>query len=816
MATFPTTNKAPGVYIQEITLPGPLVPVSTSNAAFVGPAEKGPLLTPTQLTNFDQFTAIFGDYLDDPYRVYAAHAVKGFFDEGGGLCYFVRVGTGKQSWKNLLDRTGNNRSALVVTALDEGKGGDDIKVRVEDASIASTKASTASANIRLGGAPTGQANVVTTSAKDAAKLANGDVVVLVKDANNENATINAAPASDPGKNITTITMAANPAKDYSGGTLQPPSLTIGAGGANPNQNTVTTSDKGDAARLAPGDVVTLSNGADHEQGTVASTVSNAGPNTTTITMKANLGKDYGGGKVQPPKMSIVPPGAAAGQRNVTTSDPNDAAKFKPGDTVLLKLNAASERANISSITKDTGTTTFTLVGSLSNDYTGGTIAVADLIPGQLKIRVNDTTGIQPGTYVAITGGGNQDDGVVRLVDSINNFIWVTDPLTNNYSVAGGAVNVATLEFRLTVSPPGKPNEVFDQLSLDPRHSNYFGTKVKSAVVSVVLGDTTAPPTDNLPVAVGPVNLAGGVDEDLTALQPVHYDNGIQALAKIDDVNLLCVPDAVGDHFQAPADTQDIQAHMVQHCEKKQDRFAILDSRKYDNKDITFQNIRDQRANLNSDNGYAALYFPWIAITNPFGKGMISVPPSGHTAGVFANNDNNFGVFKAPANEAVTSALGVEVVLSDDEQGPLNELGINVIRKFPGEGFRIWGARTITPSTEVPWRFVSVRRLVTNIEKTIQKGTRFAVFEPNNLTLWKQVKRMVTDFLMGLWTEGALFGDTPDLAFRVRVDEALNTPDTRAAGQLIIEVTVVPTTPAEFIIFKVIQDITGNSLKESTT
>ena len=179
--------------------------------------------------------------------------------------------------------------------------------------------------------------------------------------------------------------------------------------------------------------------------------------------------------------------------------------------------------------------------------------------------------------------------------------------------------------------------------------------------------------------------------------------------------------------------------------------------------------------MNSDNGYAALYFPWIAISNPFAAGQILVPPSGHLAGVYANNDTNFGVFQAPANETITSALALPITVTDDEQGPLNEQGINIIRSFPNQGIKIWGARTIAPPDVTAWRFVNVRRLVTFIEKSIQEGTRFAVFEPNNLTLWQQIKRMVTDFLTQQWTDGALFGDTPDKAFRVRVDETLNPP-----------------------------------------
>jgi phage tail sheath protein FI len=307
----------------------------------------------------------------------------------------------------------------------------------------------------------------------------------------------------------------------------------------------------------------------------------------------------------------------------------------------------------------------------------------------------------------------------------------------------------------------------------------------------------------------------GADDHPENLLTSDYHNGIDTLRRVDNVNLLCVPDAVGSHFH-PADAHDIQSYMIAHCEKMQDRFAILDSAEALPSAPDFSAVTQQRQNLSSSNGYGALYFPWIMISNPFGSGQIPVPPSGHTAGVYANNDNNFGVFKAPANEQITNALAVEVPLSDDEQGPLNDLGINVIRSFVNQGIVIWGARTIAPPDITAWRFVNVRRLLLFIEKSIQEGTRFAVFEPNNLTLWQQLKRLVTDFLTTQWQEGALFGDTPDKAFAVRVDETLNPPEIRALGQLIVQVTVVPTTPAEFIIFQVIQDPTGASLTESKT
>jgi uncharacterized protein len=670
MASFPTIGKAPGVYIQEITLPGPIAGVSTSIAAFVGPAQMGPLRTPTFLTNFQEFQNIFGSYLEDPYRVYVTHAVNGFFAEGGGSCYFVRVGTGAQATLNLLDRSTKNRATLVVTALKEGAAGNGITATVADANIASTNAARATANIAAGKAPV-------------------------------------------------------------------------------NQNTIGTA-------LAA-----------------------------------------------------------------------DAANFNPGDWVLLTSGANTQRVAISSITKDTvaNTTTFTVVSNLTNDFGGGTIRVADLIPGQTRFRVASATGLEPGSYVVITQGAVTESAVVSVVDHTNNFLTVTHVLANTYTNGGAdpAVTVVSQEFTLTITAPGNPVETFTNLSLDPRHSHYFQNVAASASVSVGFADppTVTLPANNLPVALAATHLGAvgqgiaGADDHPENLLTSDYHTAIDTLRKVDNVNLLCVPDAAGSHFHVP-DTQDIQAYMIAHCERMQDRFAILDCAEMLPTTQTFDAVINQRQNLNSNNGYGALYFPWIMISNPFGSGQIAVPPSGHTAGVYANNDNNFGVFKAPANEPITSALAVEVPMSDGDQGPLNDLGINVIRSFTGQGIVIWGARTIAPTTITAWRFVNVRRLLTFIEKSIQKGTRFAVFEPNNLTLWQQLKRLVTDFLTTQWSEGALFGDTPDKAFRVRVDETLNTPQITALGQLIVQVTVRPTTPAEFIIFQVIQDPTGATLSESTT
>jgi phage tail sheath protein FI len=742
MASFPTINKAPGVYIQEVTLPGPIAGVSTSIAAFVGPAQSGPLLTPTMLTNISQFWEIFGTYIEAPYRVYAAHAVNGFFAEGGEQCYFVRVGNGAPAGLNLQDQANKvvaanpTQATLVVTAQQEGVGGNSITVEVDAASIASTTAV------------------------------------------NPTATPGAAAAQKP---------------------LATPASTAA------NKLSITVSSATDAAGFMSGDQVNISSGATTENATVASVAG------AVITFAAALTNTYSAG-------------AIIKRDRITATSATDAAGFYPGDLVTITSGATTENATIASISG----ATIVFQAPLAHTYAAGSIVLATLAPGTLTIRVANATGLEPGSYVSITNGATTEYNVVRLVNSINKVVTLTNGLANPYTMGTGAavLTVASMEFTLKIvaaAPyPMVGSETWPNLAMDSRHSRYFGNIVNSGFVEVALADppSTTPPPLNMPAVIGATPLGGGTNDNPAAFTAANYHAGIDALKKRSDVNLLCVPDAVtttpggNSHFQV-ADTHDIQSYMIAHCELMQDRFAILDPSQLTPFDFTYNGIQSQRQGVSSDNGYGALYFPWMSISSPFGSGQISVPPSGHIAGVYANNDNNFGVFKAPANEPIVSALALEATLSDDEQGPLNSLGINVIRSFPNEGILIWGARTIAPPDITAWRFVNVRRLLLYIEKSIQEGTRFAVFEPNNLTLWQQIKRLVTDFLTTQWLEGALFGDTAAQAFRVQVDETLNPPSIRALGELIVQVTVVPTTPAEFIIFQVIQDITGASLQETT-
>lgn len=215
----------------------------------------------------------------------------------------------------------------------------------------------------------------------------------------------------------------------------------------------------------------------------------------------------------------------------------------------------------------------------------------------------------------------------------------------------------------------------------------------------------------------------------------------------------------------------------------------------------------------SPGGYTALYFPWIVMTDPVSGKKVTQPPSGHVAGVWARVDATRGVHKAPANEPIQGALDLVRRVSRGEQEVLNPAGVNCIRYFPGEGIRIWGARTKAPEAS-EYRYVNVRRLTNMIKESVADGTRWVVFEPNDHTLWKSIRRDIGAFLTNVWRDGALLGTTPQQAFFVKCDEETNPPEVRDAGQVVTLIGIAPVKPAEFVIFKLMQSADNTSETES--
>lgn len=282
------------------------------------------------------------------------------------------------------------------------------------------------------------------------------------------------------------------------------------------------------------------------------------------------------------------------------------------------------------------------------------------------------------------------------------------------------------------------------------------------------------------------------------------DRGLTCLEALDEVAIVCAPGASG-----PAAYDAV----LTHCEKLGDRVAVLDAPAgvTDLDQLKTVGVLSNKPAIaalpaglrprSSDGGYGAFYYPQLLARDPLDpKAIVITPPSGHMAGIYARTDATRGVHKAPANEVLHGALGLERLVTREEQAGLNGAGVNVIRFFPDSGIRVWGARTLADEAS-EWRYVNVRRLVNMIKESIENGTRWTVFEPNDMTLWKSIERNVRAFLTLLWRDGALLGATPEQAFYVKCDAETNPADVIDAGRLVTEIGIAPVKPAEFVIFR---------------
>jgi phage tail sheath protein FI len=307
--------------------------------------------------------------------------------------------------------------------------------------------------------------------------------------------------------------------------------------------------------------------------------------------------------------------------------------------------------------------------------------------------------------------------------------------------------------------------------------------------------------------------------------------GLQVLEQVDEVAIVVCP--------GYTDVASYEA-ILSHCELMKDRVAILDCQpNVPNIDmltrvgtVAADAPRDAAAPAGGRRGanaapaepaqpagvrprqseYGTIYFPWITVRDPLGaQGLVDVAASGHMAGIWARSDATRGVHKAPANEPIRGALNLTYRLTPAEQGELNLAGVNCFRFFEREGIRVWGARTLAASSS-EWRYLNVRRLFIMVEKSISRSTNWIVFEPNDRTLWKSIRRDASAFLTYLWRTGALMGRTPAAAFFVKCDEETNPPEVIDLGQVVTIIGIAPVKPAEFVVFRISQWDGGSSVE----
>lgn len=423
-----------------------------------------------------------------------------------------------------------------------------------------------------------------------------------------------------------------------------------------------------------------------------------------------------------------------------------------------------------------------------------------------RYRVKKAAGFHVGDIVAFQEVGTDKvvyNQIVKCQDNILEFASDFDDSVVDTELLPTKV-LSTCEFNMEVRF-GDIVEGYENVSFNINEANYIVKKTeKSDLIQVehIKGEEAKPVSPFEQIAgegktEASMSFTGGSDgsvDTLSAADFIGTDNGagkrtgIQSFVDNDMVSIMAVPGVTDPN---------VQLSMVAHCENLASRFAVLDMPREAKKIDDIVAHRDM-----FDSNYAALYHPWLTVFDPLDKRNIAIPPSGSVMGIYARSDNERGVHKAPANEVVRACVGLDCNFNKGEQDILNPKGVNLIRVFPGMGIRVWGARTAT--SDSTWKYVNVRRLFIFIEESIKANTNWAVFEPNDETLWVRVKRTIEVFLTGLWRAGSLAGTSSEEAFFVNVDRTTMSQDDIDNGRLICVIGVAPVKPAEFVIFRITQ------------
>jgi phage tail sheath protein FI len=758
----------PGVFIREVAFgPSPISGVSTSVAGFVGEAQRGPVDgAPLLVTSFADFQRRFGDFVA---QKYLAYAVQGFFSNGGQQAFIARVvNTATASQASVIPQLGYDAAILSFSTVSVNANTDftvraSTVVGLQDASVIEL--------IDKGGTHKATLTVQTGGINPTA----GTLVVRSD-----------VSLGTPPLKASSFALRYDPVPASQTGT--PFTFTARDPGAFGNDVRV---------RLTPTYLATA---------VVSSAVS-----ATQYVL--NTVEPFAVGSFV--EMARGSTGTSAGAREIESLNAVDATTnritlgggattFQPGDFVRA-LGWTLEVYYAGALVE-------TLTGITSNNT--GSDGLSSISVNSQWIRVPADTTTYPSFSLSPVADHAVVTGTVNLAAVLaalgaQTLTLSTDssaPVDITFGTPTSAADVLTMINGVTgaalVATTNLGNELVltSQTSGPTARVNVVGGSAVS-ILGLTTGSFAEPESPSYLLFPGgdPIALANGTNGNAATPNDVIGSDtpprsGLKALEAQEGISIIAAPGFPSGGGNGIDDA--VVGELIGQAERKKDRFAVFET--VDGPNVDVNALLQERGKWNSQ--YAAMYAPWVQVLDPLTGTTINVPPSGHVIGAYANTDGLRGVFKAPANVVIQGITGFSRDIPTGEQDLLNPADVNVLRNFPGLGNVIWGARTI--AADPLWRYISVRRLFIFLEQSIIQGTRYAVFEPNDLRLWARLRDSVKNFLTTQWRAGALFGDTPKEAFFVRVDETTTTQDDRDNGIVNILVGIAPVKPAEFIVFQI--------------
>jgi hypothetical protein len=775
---------APGVYVEETSFRAKSIEgVGTSTTAFAGPTRRGPVgEVPTLLTSFADFQRIYGG-LDDLLGApnYVAHAVRAYFNEGGARLYVSRA-----------FQASGGAGVAAAPAVQAGAGaGDTFQF------VARFPGSAGNGRITLKqqGAP---ATVRT--------MANARPGTLLR--------TGASPRATPAR----IKSTGGPVFRLKDG--QELRFKVGGGG------TETVAFKGKAATvtgdaLAAGDIDFVDEAGRTLSVTIDGVVQTIVLSTTPLTREQvadEINAQLRGGWA-----SLT----TGGKLRIGTERQGSGASVHVAANEHFGFAAPADKANVAdadNTVQDVGAVT---VGEMDALLTPHGVRVALNEEGEVWFS---TVATGAGASLEVVGGAGSAHTGLGLATGASAGAAGTAPAfwvrgAGGWEDAtGAALSLAGLkdnespggsaEFlsMLVLADDADGNQsAFEDVAFDPSHPRWIGNVLAGKpsrradhlehMFAFRLADGASVSGLQLHAALfgtsdtTVVNVTGG--DDGGPPNAAAYGTAFAALEALDDISIVAAPG-----YTTNSENDGIQAALITFVERPRAyQIAVLDTEP----ELIPDSAREARSRIDSTR--AAMYYPWVTVANPLSRPgrddiphEINLPPSGFVAGIYARTDVQRGVHKAPANEVVRSALRFESDVNHAQQQMLNPLGVNCLRFFAGRGFRVWGARTVSSDPE--WKYVNVRRYFNYLERSIDQGTQWAVFESNGERLWANVRETISSFLYNEWVSGALLGGTPKEAFFVKCDRSTMTQNDLDNGRLICLIGVAALKPAEFVIFRI--------------